>query len=192
VPPVVTRYTLLGSPIGELLLFGDGDALQGVFFDGTYAELLAQPEWQRDDAPFREPVAQLRSYFAGELTQFVLPLAARGTAFQQRVWAALLTIPYGTTTTYGTLAAELGDPRATRAVGLANGRNPIPIIIPCHRVIGADGRLTGYGGGLPVKQWLLAHEGRALPLDATLRSAQGSSATSAAFTTWPASIPAYP
>lgn len=120
--------------------------------------------WQRDDRVFRDVTAQLRAYFASELTQFSLALAPKGTAFQQHVWFALRSIPYGTTTSYGRLATALGDPRAVRAVGLANGRNPIPIIIPCHRVIGADGSLTGYGGGMHRKQWLLALEGLALPV----------------------------
>jgi methylated-DNA-[protein]-cysteine S-methyltransferase len=116
----------------------------------------------RDDGAFADAIAQLRAYFAGELRTFELPLAPHGTPFQRRVWDALLAIPYGTTTTYGRLAQQLGDPRAVRAVGLANGRNPIPIIIPCHRVIGANGSLIGYGGGLERKQWLLEREGALL------------------------------
>jgi methylated-DNA-[protein]-cysteine S-methyltransferase len=116
----------------------------------------------RDDAAFSPVARQLAAYFAGELRAFELPLVPTGTPFQQRVWSALQHIPYGATTTYGRLAEQLGQPGAMRAVGLANGRNPIAIIIPCHRVIGANGSLTGYGGGLQRKQWLLALEGCAL------------------------------
>jgi methylated-DNA-[protein]-cysteine S-methyltransferase len=158
------RYTLFDSPIGELLLSGDGEGLTGLYFpDGTKA-LAPLPGWSRDDDAFDETRQQLTAYFAGELTEFHLRLAPHGTPFQLRVWTALQNIPYGETTTYGKLASALGDPRATRAVGLANASNPIAIIIPCHRVIGADGTLTGYGGGVQRKHWLLAREGRALPL----------------------------
>jgi methylated-DNA-[protein]-cysteine S-methyltransferase len=159
------HYSVFESPIGELLLTGDGDALTGVYFPQSGKVAAADPAWARDDGAFAEVKARLGAYFRGELTKFQLKLAPRGTPFQQRVWSALQTIPYGTTSTYGKLAAELGEPKAVRAVGLANGRNPIPIIIPCHRVIGADGSLTGYGGGLDVKQRLLALESRALLLD---------------------------
>ena len=152
-------HSIFASPIGDMLLTGDGAALTGVDF----LDKVADPVGQRDDGAFGEATAQLRAYFAGELTEFSLDLATGGTPFQQRVWSALRAIPYGTTTTYGKLATGLGDSRATRAVGSANGRNPISIIIPCHRVIGADGSLTGYGGGMVRKQWLLALEGRALP-----------------------------
>ena len=152
-------YSIFASPIGDMLLTADGAALTGVDF----LDKVADPVGQRDDGAFGEATAQLRVYFAGELTEFSLDLATGGTPFQQRVWSALRTIPYGTTTTYSKLATALGDERATRAVGSANGRNPISIIIPCHRVIGADGSLTGYGGGMERKQWLLALEGRALP-----------------------------
>jgi methylated-DNA-[protein]-cysteine S-methyltransferase len=156
------RYTFVPSPLGDLLLFGDGQTLSGVCFPEDRSAARPQPDWTRDDAAFATARGQLGRYFDGALTEFDLPLAPVGTAFQQRVWAELRTIPYGATTTYGALASRLGDPRATRAVGLANGRNPIPIVIPCHRVIGADGSLTGYGGGIPRKRWLLALEGRAL------------------------------
>jgi methylated-DNA-[protein]-cysteine S-methyltransferase len=153
------RYTLLDSPLGDLLFAADNDALVGIWFADT--ERPDTAEWQRDARPFGEVTEQLQAYFAGELTEFRLELAPRGTPFQHRVWDAIQQIPYGTTTTYGRLAETLGEPRASRAVGLANGRNPIPIVIPCHRVIGADGSLTGYGGGMHRKQWLLAHEGQA-------------------------------
>jgi methylated-DNA-[protein]-cysteine S-methyltransferase len=158
-------YSVFTSPIGELMLVGDGAALTGLYFPGSskFKAPLPDPGWQPDDSVFGEVTTQLAAYFGGELTEFSLVLAPNGTAFQQRVWSALRAIAYGTTTTYGQLATALGDPRAVRAVGLANGRNPIPIIIPCHRVIGADGSLTGYGGGMDRKQWLLALEGRALP-----------------------------
>ena len=158
------RYTLFDSPIGQLVLSRGDHALTAIAFSDSKKAPEIDSSWTRDDAAFAEISRQLRAYFAGELEQFELELAPRGTPFQQRVWEALRTIPYGSTTTYGKLAEALGDPRATRAVGLANGRNPIPIVIPCHRVIGADGSLTGYGGGLQRKQWLLAHEGRAVPL----------------------------
>jgi methylated-DNA-[protein]-cysteine S-methyltransferase len=150
-------YSLLASPLGELVVSGHEAGLTGVAFaDSRKAHALM--EGQRDDAAFRTVAEQWAAYFQGQLTAFQLALELCGTPFQKRVWEALQAIPYGMTTTYGTLAAELGDPRAVRAVGLANGRNPISIIVPCHRVIGADGSLTGYGGGLPRKRWLLAHE----------------------------------
>jgi methylated-DNA-[protein]-cysteine S-methyltransferase len=163
-PPHAVRYTFFSSPIGELLLAGDGETLSGLYFPDGSTALAPQPAWTRDDGAFDEVNRQLTAYFDGELTGFSLPLTPRGTPFQLRVWHALQTIPYGQTTSYGKLAAQLGDPKATRAVGMANGSNPIAVIIPCHRVIGADGTLTGYGGGMPRKQWLLALEGRALPL----------------------------
>jgi methylated-DNA-[protein]-cysteine S-methyltransferase len=156
-------YRFLASPIGELMLTGDGAALTGIWFPDDRQTTTPQPSWRRDDEVFGEVSRQLSAYFGGELTEFQLTLQPHGTPFQQLVWDALRKIPYGVTTSYGKLAADLGDPRATRAVGLANGRNPIPIIIPCHRVIGADGSLTGYGGGMHRKHWLLALEGRALP-----------------------------
>ena len=158
------RYSFVPSPIGDLLLTGDGDALTSIFFPEGRTTATSDASWRRADGAFAEARAHLQAYFGGELTEFTLTLAPHGTPFQQRVWDALLKIRYGQTTTYGKLAAALGDPRATRAVGLANGRNPIPIVIPCHRVIGADGSLTGYGGGMPRKQWLLALEGRSVPL----------------------------
>jgi len=147
-------HTIADSPIGPLLLAGDDAGLRFLYM----APHAPDPSWRRDDSALREPAEQLEQYFAGERTAFDLQLAPQGTAFQQRVWAALLTIPFGQTTTYGAIARELGDPRAVRAVGLANGRNPISIVVPCHRVIGSDGSLTGYGGGLERKRALLAHE----------------------------------
>src|SRR5260221_3919611 len=143
-----TYYSLLPSPIGELLLASDGEALTGIWFPDDRQTMTPRPDWRRDDGVFGIVTKQLTAYFAGELAEFNLIVRPHGTPFQQRVWDALREIPYGVTTTYGKLAAALGDPHASRAVGLANGRNPIPIVIPCHRVIGADGSLTGYGGRL--------------------------------------------
>lgn len=157
-----TRYCIAQSPIGELLLFGDGVALQGLYMESHEVWPEKQPDWIWDEAPFKTVIVQLLEYFARRRTRFELPLAPVGTVFQQRVWAALLEIPFGVTISYGELATRLGDPKASRAVGLANGRNPISIIVPCHRVIGANGNLTGYGGGLDRKEWLLRHEGALL------------------------------
>jgi methylated-DNA-[protein]-cysteine S-methyltransferase len=151
----------VASPLGDLVISGEEDeTVTGLAFaDSGKAKLTIAQTYACDARAFREAAKQLRAYFAGELTQFELNLRPHGTPFQARVWSALQQIPYGQTTTYGQLATKLGDPRAVRAVGLANARNPIAIVIPCHRVIGADGGLTGYGGGLERKQWLLAHEG---------------------------------
>ena len=150
----MTAYDTIGSPIGELLLTAEGGALTRLYM----SPFDVDPAWERDPAALAEPARQLREYFAGERTEFELALDAAGTEFQRRVWERLLSIPYGGTTTYGELALELGDPRKVRAVGMANGRNPISIVVPCHRVIGADGSLVGYGGGLERKRVLLAHE----------------------------------
>jgi methylated-DNA-[protein]-cysteine S-methyltransferase len=152
-------YAILDSPVGPLLLSGDGEALTGLAFQ---SRRKPPPGWRRDDAALAEPRRQLEQYFAGKRTEFELPLRLNGSAFERRVWDALLEIPYGTTTTYGELAVKLGAPRGARAVGLANGRNPVAIIVPCHRVIGAGGKLTGYGGGLERKTALLVHEGALL------------------------------
>jgi methylated-DNA-[protein]-cysteine S-methyltransferase len=123
------------------------------------------PSWQNENSPvLRETAKQLRAYFAGKLENFDLPLGPVGTKFQVGVWNRLCDIPYGETISYGQLAKQIGSPKASRAVGLANGSNPIPIIIPCHRVIGSNGKLTGYGGGLPIKEKLLALEQRQLTL----------------------------
>jgi len=157
-------YTHVPSPVGRLLLASDGVALtQLAFVEGRYAT-APEPEWQAAEAPFAETIRQLRAYFAGDLTSFDLPLAPEGTEFQLSVWKALLDIPYGKTTSYGEVARRIGKPHAVRAVGAANGQNPIAIVVPCHRVIGADGRLTGYGGGLDVKQRLLFLEQKQRPL----------------------------
>lgn len=150
-------YTTMPSPIGELTLISDGTAMTGLYMQND-KHAARRAIAVRDDARLSAPLGQLRAYFAGHLQRFDLPIKAEGTPFQQRVWAALCEIPYGETISYGELARRIGQPTASRAVGLANGQNPISIIVPCHRVIGADGTLTGYGGGLERKRWLLAHE----------------------------------
>jgi len=153
--------TRFPSPIGDLVITASDSGLTGVWFPGKGPVAAARPDDER--GPASELLAraseQLAEYFAGTRTTFDLPLDAGGTAFERRVWDALRTIPYGRTLSYSELARRLGDPRATRAVGAANGKNPIPIIVPCHRVIGANGALTGFGGGLDRKRWLLEHEG---------------------------------
>ena len=146
----MTLYDTIDTPLGELLLAGDGRTLGAVRMNGT-----PEAGWRRDPAAFRDAAGQLRAYFAGELRDFDLPLAPRGTDFQRRVWSALREIPYGSTITYSELAAAVGRPGAARAAGAANGRNPLAVVIPCHRVIGAGGALTGYGGGLGRKRLLL-------------------------------------
>lgn len=151
-------YSEMDSPLGVLLLLGNGSALTGLYMENHKGRPVLQRHYRREDTLFVQAREQLRAYFAAELFRFDLPIAAHGTPFQQTVWQALRTIPYGVTETYGGLAARLGRQTASRAVGLANGRNPVSIIVPCHRVIGADGSLTGYGGGLQRKRWLLAHE----------------------------------
>lgn len=154
-------YAYANSPIGRLLLHSDGVALTGLYLDVTRRPDLTTNEAVEDASagPLPDAISQLDEYFAGHRRAFDLPLRLHGTEFQQRVWKALKEIPYGATLSYGELAKRIDSPTASRAVGLANGRNPISILVPCHRVIGADGSLTGYGGGLPRKQWLLAHEG---------------------------------
>jgi methylated-DNA-[protein]-cysteine S-methyltransferase len=148
-------YTLMDSPIGTMLLVGDGSALRGLYMQEAPNPVAVRTEWERSDAPFDSVLEQLTEYFDGKRTEFTVPLHASGTAFQQVVWRALQDIPYGTTISYGDLARRIGQPSASRAVGLANGRNPISVIVPCHRVIGANGTLTGYGGGLERKRILL-------------------------------------
>ena len=155
-------YSHLESPIGTLLLVANEAGLTQINFSSHNRK--PAPEWQRDDRALKQAARELRAYFEGELEAFDLELAPVGTPFQQRVWKELLKIPYGKTISYGELARRIGNPKASRAVGLANGSNPIPIIIPCHRVIGSNGKLTGYGGGLPIKEKLLALEKRQLKL----------------------------
>lgn len=151
--------TVVDSPIGPLGLIASDTGLRGVRFDGR----RLRPE---GSSPVLEEASrQLAAYFEGELVTFDLPLELDGTEFQQQCWRALATIPYGQTVSYGEQARRLGlGSDAARAVGAANGRNPLPIVLPCHRVVGADGSLTGFGGGLPVKRFLLEHEGALLPL----------------------------
>jgi methylated-DNA-[protein]-cysteine S-methyltransferase len=157
----MNAYIIVESPIGCLLLQTDGVSLTGLYMDVPGRPVQGMNDWQEDASagPLPEAVRQLGEYFAGNRREFELPLRLQGTEFQRRVWRALTEIPYGETWSYGELAKHIGNPNASRAVGLANGRNPISILVPCHRVIGADGSLTGYGGGLQRKQWLLAHEG---------------------------------
>ena len=153
------RYRTIDSPIGPLTLAGHGHVLTNLrMVDQTYEP--GHADWMPDDRAFPEAVDQLGGYFAGERIDFDLELSMAGTEFQRRVWRALTTIPYGETRSYGEIADQIGAPSAARAVGLANGRNPIAIIVPCHRVIGASGSLTGYGGGLDRKRSLLELEKR--------------------------------
>ena len=157
-------YAWIPSPIGPLVLVSDNSKLCQIQF-GTHGRSASpQPDWKDNPAALVEPIRQLSAYFAGDLETFDLPLAPQGTPFQQRVWEELGQIPYGETISYGQLARRIGNPKASRAVGLANGSNPIPIVIPCHRVIGSTGKLTGYGGGLPIKEKLIALERRQLRL----------------------------
>jgi methylated-DNA-[protein]-cysteine S-methyltransferase len=157
-------YTYFESPLGPLLLAADEAGLRRIEFATAGRAASPDSDWRKDAKPFRETVRQLRAYFAGELEAFTLTLAPEGTPFQREVWRRLCEIPYGQTISYGELARRIGNPKASRAVGLANGSNPIPIVIPCHRVIGSNGKLTGYGGGLPIKEKLLALERRQLRL----------------------------
>lgn len=148
------RYRIVDSPIGALTLAGQGERLMHLrMIDQTYEP--SREGWERDDTAFPDAAEQLAAYFAGDCTDFVVAMELVGTAFQRRVWEALLTIPYGQTRSYGEIARQIGAPGASRAVGLANGHNPISIIVPCHRVIGTNGSLTGYGGGLERKKLLL-------------------------------------
>ena len=153
-------YSELDSPVGMLLLRGTGEALTGMYMQKQRYRPPLPDNYIRDDKLFRAAREQMTAYFSGELQSFDLPLAPEGTPFQKIVWRGLLDIPFGATESYGSLAKRIGHDGAARAVGLANGHNPIGIIIPCHRVIGADGSLTGYGGGIERKQWLLEHERR--------------------------------
>lgn len=158
-----TYYDWYPSPVGDLLLAGDDDALTHISFpkrdlsDGGTAggKFVPQANWRQDECAFTHTRKQLQQYFSRQLTAFDLSLKPQGTDFQQLVWQALIDIPYGETVSYRTIADSIDRPKAVRAVGNANGRNPIPIVIPCHRVIGKDGSLTGFGGGLPVKRFLL-------------------------------------
>jgi len=150
--------SVMPSPIGMLSVLSDGQFITGLYMENAAAAVPAVSHDHGGDPLLDEARSQLQAYFAETLRVFDLPLLLQGTGFQQRVWNELRNIPYGQTVSYGELAGRIGQPKASRAVGLANGRNPISIIVPCHRVIGADGSLTGYGGGLPRKRWLLDHE----------------------------------
>ena len=152
------KYCYFASPVGELLLAGDEAGLSLVGFPKGPMRRDPEPDWEHDEAPFAAACAQLSEYFAGERKAFDLPLQLSGTAFQLRVLEELQRVPYGETVSYGDIAERIGRPRAMRAVGAANGRNPIPIIVPCHRVIGRSGALTGFGGGLDIKAALLRLE----------------------------------
>ena len=160
-------YTTMESPVGELLLVGrpsqDGVTLTSVTMAGQRYAPAVRDGWRRDPAAFAEVIRQLTAYFAGQLTTFSLDLAPRGTEFQQRIWRALDSVPYGTTVSYGQLATRLGIPRdRIQALGAAIGANPLAIIRPCHRVVGSDGGMRGYAGGVERKQQLLVHEGALL------------------------------
>jgi methylated-DNA-[protein]-cysteine S-methyltransferase len=157
----MTTTTTFASPIGALVLTASDTALTGVYFPTSRRVQIARAG---DNEILVAARQQLSEYFARTRTTFDLPLDAAGTAFEHRVWDLLRAIPYGTTTSYGELARRLGDPKEARAVGAANGKNPIPIIVPCHRVVGSNGDLTGFGGGLERKRWLLEHEGALLAL----------------------------
>ncbi|RMH93567.1 methylated-DNA--[protein]-cysteine S-methyltransferase [Lysobacter pythonis] len=162
---MTTHFQHLDSPVGRLLVATDDDGLCAIEFPANRHPVKRVGAWREAPHPLIDATArQLDEYFAGQRRAFELPLAPRGTAFQLRVWQALRTIPHGDTWSYARLAEAIGQPTAARAVGAANGRNPLPIIVPCHRVIGAGGALTGFGGGLPTKQFLLRLEG-ALPAD---------------------------
>jgi methylated-DNA-[protein]-cysteine S-methyltransferase len=153
-------YSFLESPIQRLMLTSDGQSLTGLrMIERRHAPAITS-DWKLDDKarPFTEAKQQLAAYFNGELTEFDLPLCLHGTEFQQTIWQNLVKIPFGTTLSYGEMARRIGNPNGSRAVGAANGRNPISIIIPCHRLIGSNGKLTDYGGGLERKEWLLVHE----------------------------------
>lgn len=154
------KYSYIETPLGDMLVTRDDGGITGLDLPKSRYPRRVSPEWQRDDTAFDDIRTQLDEYFAGERQEFDLPLNAGGSPFQALVWHALTEIPYGETTSYGKVAVSIGHPDGPRAVGLANGQNPIPIIVPCHRVIGASGSLTGYGGGLDAKRWLLDHEAR--------------------------------
>ena len=160
-------YRTIASPVGELVLTASGTGLTGVFFPTSRPHPGGEGERTSEsgsEAILDRTESQLNEYFAGKRTAFDLPLEPSGTTFQLRVWELLRRIPYGATASYGELARQLGDPHKSRAVGAANGANPIPIIVPCHRVVGSKGELTGFGGGLDRKRWLLEHEGALMRL----------------------------
>ncbi len=157
-------YTTMTSPIGELLLVGNDQALYRLHMQSGPRPAAIDPHWERSAQPFADVALQLDEYFAGARKAFDVPLELEGNPFEVAVWRTLQEIPYGETISYGELARRVGDPGAARAVGLANARNPVAVIVPCHRVIGADGSLTGFGGGLERKRLLLDLESGVLPL----------------------------
>jgi len=151
-------YWIWPSPVGALLFLDDGEGLCGLQFQDGAHPLEIDKSWKKQRSPFERVIQQLEEYFEGRVQNFTIPLSLHGTAFQLSVWKALQTIPYGKTTSYGAIAKKIGKPKASRAVGAANGQNPVSIIVPCHRVIGSTGKLVGYGGGLPIKTALLELE----------------------------------
>ncbi len=157
-------YCVMQSPVGRLLLAGNAHALTHLSFQDGRQPTKPDPQWTYSETPFQQPIQQLKEYFFGKRKTFTIKLAPKGTPFQQKVWQALLSIPYGQTLSYGQIAQAIGKPKAVRAVGAANGQNPVSIIVPCHRVIGSNGNLVGYGGGLSIKEALLTHENTHRPL----------------------------
>ena len=155
------QYCYYQSPIGKLLLIGTDGVLEGLVFPNSSGQKTIGQDWQNDDTIFSEALQQLAEYFDGVRQGFSLKLAPKGTPFQKRVWQELEKIPFAQTVSYGDIAKRIGNPKASRAVGMANSKNPIPIIVPCHRVIGKDGSLTGFGGGVGLKKQLLELESRA-------------------------------
>lgn len=155
---MTTFYTTIDSPLGKVLLAKNDDGLVLINLQGGTTAKSPEADWLLRPEMFATEIAQFQAYFAGELQSFSLSLAPQGTLFQQKVWQALQEIPYGETISYGTLANQIGQPKAARAVGLANAKNPLPIVVPCHRVVGSNGKLTGYAGGLHFKEALLALE----------------------------------
>ena len=152
------QYCSYQSPIGKLLLVGSDGILEALHFPNSPGQKNIDQDWQYDEACFKQVIRQLSEYFAGNRQEFNLEIAPKGTDFQERVWQELRRIPFGKTASYGEIAEKIGNAKASRAVGMANGKNPIPIIVPCHRVIGKDGSLTGFGGGLDIKKQLLQLE----------------------------------
>ncbi|HET6385590.1 MAG TPA: methylated-DNA--[protein]-cysteine S-methyltransferase [Armatimonadota bacterium] len=166
-------YSSMDTPIQRLLLVSDGENLTGLHMQTRKHGAIVGPDWIRSDSPFAEVKRQLASYFRGTLKEFDIPILLNGTPFQRRVWEALQQIPYGSTTSYGEIAVVLGIPGAARAVGFANSRNPVGIVVPCHRVLGKNGLLTGYDGGLSAKQALLDLERVSVAADAVRETDAG-------------------
>ncbi len=164
------RYSVTASPLGAILLIGGQEGLRGLHFAGHEHAPKVGGDWVRDDAALRSAARQLEEYFDGSRSAFDIALDLRGTTFQKQVWEALLGIPWGTTRTYGEVAAAIGRPGAFRAVGAAIGSNPVSVVVPCHRVVGSNGALVGYGWGLDRKRWLLEHEGAELNLNSSRSS----------------------